>query len=141
MALAFGLEEGEVLALLGLAEEAVLELRALGGGPLADHLPPKQHGEWHGGAPGPGRAAAAAAAAHGPRRRLGPRGHPPPLPPPPRRSAIGARAVPNSSRPSRIGAVPFLGEEGEERRGGRGGGVRRRQEEGGRRREDVTWGQ
>jgi hypothetical protein len=62
-ALAFGLEEGEVLAFLGLVEEPRVKLRPLRRGALADYLPPQKHCQRHGRAGASPRAAAA-----GPRR-------------------------------------------------------------------------
>lgn len=118
-ALAFGLEEGEVLAFLGLAEEARVQLRALGRGALAGDLPPEKHGQRHRGA-----SPLAAAAARGPRARRHLPARPPPLQPPPRRpNPVCRRASERGGRspclsPPPFGAVPFFGRRGE---GGTGG--------------------
>jgi hypothetical protein len=122
-ALAFGLEEGEVLALLGLAEEAPVQLRALRRGALAGHLPPEQHGQRHRAASPRAAAAAGAPSARGPRARRHLPARPPPLQPPPQRrircaGERGGRSPCLSLAP--FGAAPFLG--GEEREGGGGGG-------------------
>lgn len=132
-ALAFGLEEGEVLAFLGLAEEARVQLRALRRGALAGDLPPEQHGQRHRGAcPLAAAAAAAPAAARGPRaRRHLPAGQAAAAaattaaaPNPVCRRASEAGGPRASHTP--FGAVPFLGRRGEGGREGGGGGVARK---------------